>query len=46
MVTKSALKPLSQALKLEREGRAFYIKAADEALDDKARAMFLSLSDD
>lgn len=46
MVTKSALKPLSQALKLEREGRAFYIKAADEALDDKARAMFLSLADD
>ncbi len=46
MVNTSALAALSQALKLEREGRAFYLKAADEALDEKGQAMFLSLADD
>jgi len=46
MTTQAALQVLSQALKLEREGRAFYLKAADEALDEKGQAMFLSLADD
>ncbi|NLG27887.1 MAG: ferritin family protein [Chloroflexi bacterium] len=46
MAKDSALKALSQALKLERDGRAFYLKAADEALDAKGVAMFNSLADD
>ena len=47
MVDKAAsLKVLSQALKLEREGRAFYVKAAEETLDAKGKALFLSLADD
>jgi len=41
-----ALEALSQALKLEREGRAFYLKAAQETLDSQGHAMFLSLADD
>lgn len=42
----AALKPISQALKLEQEGREFYLKAAEESLNEKARALFLSLADD
>jgi len=41
-----ALEILSQALKLEQEGREFYLKAAEETLSEKGRAMFLSLADD
>jgi len=41
-----ALGALSQALKLEREGREFYIKAAGMSFDEKGKAMFLSLADD
>ena len=41
-----ALKALSQALKLEREGREFYLKAATMSFDEKGKAMFLSLADD
>ncbi|MBC7240520.1 MAG: ferritin family protein [Chloroflexi bacterium] len=37
---------LSQALKLEREGRAFYLKAAEEVRDERCRKTFLSLADD
>ena len=40
------LQALSQALKLEREGREFYLKAARETANQKGRAMFLSLADD
>ena len=41
-----ALQALSQALKLEQDGRAFYLKAAEETVDTKGKAMFLSLADD
>lgn len=37
---------LSQALKLEQQGREFYLKAAEETLDEKGKKMFLSLADD
>jgi rubrerythrin len=40
------LEILSQALKLEREGEQFYLQAAELTLDEKGRAMFLSLADD
>ena len=47
MVDKTkALAALGQALQLEREGRGFYLKAAEETVDEKGRAMFLSLADD
>lgn len=47
MVDRSkALDALSQALKLEREGREFYLKAAEETVTEKVRAVFLSLADD
>lgn len=41
-----ALTALGQALKLEREGRAFYLKAAEEVQDARCRKTFLSLADD
>lgn len=43
---RKAVEILSQALKLEQEGREFYLKAAEETLNEKGRAMFLSLADD
>ena len=46
MADKVALKALSQALRLEQEGRAFYLQAAEETLDEKGRGMFLSLAAD
>ena len=46
MADEVALKALSQALKLEQEGRAFYLQAAEETLDEKGRNMFLSLAAD
>jgi rubrerythrin len=41
-----ALDVLSQALKLEQEGKAFYLQAADLTDDEQGKAMFLSLADD
>jgi len=41
-----ALQVLSQALKLEQEGQAFYNQAAESTLDAKGKAMFGSLADD
>lgn len=41
-----ALTALSQALKLEREGRAFYLQAAEQTQDPKGRALLISLADD
>lgn len=41
-----ALEALSQALRLEQEGRAFYLQAAEQTTDDKGKAMFQSLADD
>jgi len=41
-----ALQALSQALKLEQDGKTFYLKAAAETVDAKGKAMFLSLADD
>jgi len=41
-----SLKVLSQALKLEQEGQAFYTQAAESTLDAKGKAMFSSLADD
>ena len=46
MATDKGLAALSQALKLEQQGRAFYLQAAEETLDEKGKAMFLSLADD
>jgi rubrerythrin len=46
MDTGKALKALSQALKLEQDGRAFYLQAAERTADEKGRALFLSLADD
>ena len=40
------LKVLSQALRLEREGREFYLQAADETASEAGRKMFLSLAED
>ena len=42
----TALKALSQALKLEQEGREFYLRASEETLDEKGQALFRSLADD
>lgn len=44
--TNKALTALSQALKLEQEGRAFYLKAADETLNEEGKDMFRRLADD
>ena len=44
--TAKALDALSKALKLEQEGRAFYLKAAETTADEKGQAMFRSLADD
>ena len=41
-----ALKALNQALKLEKEGGEFYLKAAEKTLSEEAQAMFRSLADD
>lgn len=46
MADNKALAALSQALKLEKEGRAFYLKAAEELLDSRGKALFASLADD
>lgn len=46
MTNDAALTALSQALKLEKEGRAFYLQAAEETLDEKGKATFLSLAAD
>jgi len=46
MEKQKALQALKQALRLEREGRDFYLKAAERTLDEKGKAMFLSLADD
>lgn len=46
MTNNTALTALSQALKLEKEGYAFYLKAAEETLDEKGRSTFLSLAAD
>ncbi len=42
----AALQALSQALRLEQEGRAFYLQAAKDTVDEKGQAMFQSLADD
>lgn len=42
----AALEALSQALRLEQEGRAFYLQAARDTVDEKGQAMFQSLADD
>ncbi|MFH1084383.1 MAG: ferritin family protein [Chloroflexota bacterium] len=44
--TTGALKVLSQALKLEQEGRAFYLQAAELARGSNGEALFRSLADD
>ena len=47
MVPKNeALTALSQALRLEHEGRAFYLQVAEKTRDATCRATFLSLADD
>ncbi|MGC9359786.1 MAG: ferritin family protein, partial [Anaerolineae bacterium] len=42
----AALEALTQALRLEEEGRAFYLQAAKDTIDEKGQAMFESLADD
>lgn len=41
-----ALEILKKALKLEQDGRAFYLQAAERTTDPKGKAMFASLADD
>jgi rubrerythrin len=42
----AGIEVLTQALKLEEEGRAFYMRAADMSKDPDAMKMFRSLADD
>lgn len=42
----TALKALEQAMQLERDGRAFYLQAAERTSDRRGREMYLSLADD
>ncbi len=44
--TNAALQALSQALRLEEEGLAFYTQAAKRVADEAAEKMLLSLADD
>jgi rubrerythrin len=46
MSTEESLRVLSQALRLENEGLAFYLQAATETIDPKGKALFASLADD
>jgi len=46
MTAIDALQVLSQALRLETEGMAFYMQAATETLDPKGKELFKSLADD
>ncbi len=46
MADNTTLTALSQALKLEKEGHAFYLQAAEETLDEKGKRTFLSLAAD
>ena len=46
MSATDSLQILSQAVKLETEGLAFYLEAAEKTADPKAKALFLSLADD
>jgi rubrerythrin len=46
MSTVESLRALSQALRLETEGLAFYLQAAVESFDPKGKALFTSLADD
>ncbi|MBN1937430.1 MAG: ferritin family protein [Anaerolineae bacterium] len=41
-----ALNVLKKALKLEQDGRAFYLQAAERTVDLKGKSMFASLADD
>lgn len=41
-----ALAALSQALRLEQEGRAFYLQAADRVLDERGERTLRALADD
>lgn len=42
----SECQAIEMGMQLERDGRAFYLKAAERTTDPKGRAMFLSLADD
>ncbi len=44
--TKDALATLSQAMKFESEGKAFYLKAAERTADSRGQTMFRSLAED
>jgi rubrerythrin len=44
--TNAALQALNKALKLEQDGRQFYVQAAERTVDDRGSAMFRSLADD
>ena len=44
--TMRALEVLARGMRLEEDGRRFYLKAAEEATDPKGKEMFLSLADD
>jgi len=46
MSSVESLRVLSQALRLETEGLAFYLQAATETIDLKGKALFASLADD
>ena len=44
--TMKALEVLAKGMRLEEDGRKFYLKAAEETIDPKGKEMFLSLADD
>ena len=46
MSSMESLQALSQALRLETEGLAFYLQAATQTSDPKGKALFISLADD
>jgi len=46
MANEGALQVLSQALRLEQEGREFYLAAAENTADQRGKEVFLSLAND
>ena len=45
-VSEASIGALSEALKLEQDGYAFYVKAAEKVKDETCQEMFLSLAED
>lgn len=45
-VSEASVSALSEALKLEQDGHAFYVQAADKVKDETCKEMLLSLAED